>query len=231
MANKTTVWFIVGFVLLATVGLIVLGVMYGTGSSSPAATNFVATTAPSITATDWTMGSSTAPVTLIEYGDYQCPACGEYYPIVKQLLAAEGSNVYFVFRNFPLYSVHPDAQIAAQAAEAAGLQGKYWQMYDLLYTNQATWSSAAPADAVSQYFNGYASQLGLNVTKFDQDINSTQVTNKIQSDVAGGNAAAIDHTPTFFVNLKQIPNPNSYADFKSTIDQAVAAASASSTAQ
>lgn len=227
-ADKATIWFIAGFVVLVTVGLIILGVMSGGtgGSGSPSSSTgtpagFVATTAPAITSADWTLGSSTAPISLIEYGDYQCPACGAYYSIVKQLLAADGSHIYFVFRNFPLPQ-HPDAPIAAQAAEAAGAQGRYWGMHDLLYTNQNTWSLAAPSDTVTQYFNGYASTLGLNVAKFDQDIYSNNVAAKIANDVAGGNAAAIDHTPTFFVNLKQIPNPTSYDDFKATIDAAIA---------
>jgi protein-disulfide isomerase len=227
MENKATIWFVVGFTVVVAVGLVILGVVYGTGSSSTPNSGFVATTAPAITASDWTIGSSTAPVTLIEYGDFQCPACGAYYPVVKQLLADEGNNVYFIFRNYPLYTLHPDASIAAQAAEAAGLQGKYWEMHDTLYTNQATWSAATPGDVVSKYFNSYATSLGMDVAKFDQDINSNQVLNRIQSDVAGGNTASIDHTPTFFVNLKQIPNPTSYADFKSTIDQAVSAAASS----
>jgi protein-disulfide isomerase len=221
-AKKATIWFIVGFVVLVTAVLIFLGVTTSNSETSAnASSTFVATTAPPITSTDWTMGSSTAPVSLIEYGDYQCPACGAYYPIVKQLLAAEGSNIFFVFRNFPLPQ-HPDAEAAAEAAEAAGLQGQYWPMHDLLYENQNTWSQALPSDVAADYFNGYASSLGLNVAKFDADMNSSQVANKIANDVAGGNAASINHTPTFFVNLTQIPNPASYDDFKSVIDQAIA---------
>jgi protein-disulfide isomerase len=221
--QKTTIWFIVGFVALVTIGLIILGVTSGGPASSTSDTPpFVSTTAPAITSADWTLGSSTAPVSLIEYGDFQCPACGAYYPLVKQLLSAEGNKVYFAFRNFPLYSIHPDAGIAAQAAGAAGLQGQFWAMHDLLYVNQVTWADAAPSDTISQFFNGYASSLGLNVTKFDQDITSAQVANKIADDVASGNAASIDHTPTFFVNQQQIPNPTSYADFKATIDAAIA---------
>src|SRR5580698_2500276 len=144
--EKTTMWFVGGFVALVTVGLIILGVTSG-GPSSTGTTpsGFVATTAPAITSADWTLGSSTAPVSLIEYGDFECPACGAYYPLVKQLLAAEGNKVYFAFRNFPLYSIHPDAGIAAQAAGAAGLQGKYWPMHDLLYTDQTTWVAATPS--------------------------------------------------------------------------------------
>ena len=215
-------WFIIGFIAFVVVGLLILGAVSGGPSSTTPPAGFVATTAPAIISTDWTLGSSTAPISLIEYGDYECPACGAYYPLVKQLLAAEGNKIYFVFRNFPLYTIHPDAGIAAEAAEAAGLQGQFWAMHDLLYTNQTTWSAVAASDTVSEYFNGYASSLGLNVAKFDSDMNSAQVNNKIANDVAGGTAAQIDHTPTFFINLQQIPNPTSYADFQAVIDAAIA---------
>lgn len=116
--------------------------------------------------------------------------------------------------------------ISSQAAEAAGLQGKYWEMHDMLYAKQAEWSQEPAASVVQKYFNGYAQSLGLDVTKFDSDIGSSVVTSKIQKDVDSGNAAHIDHTPTFFINLVQIPNPNSYAAFKESIDAAIASSSA-----
>jgi protein-disulfide isomerase len=140
---------------------------------------------------------------------------------VKQLQAQFGNQLLFAFRNFPLYTIHPDAGIAAQAAEAAGMLGQFWPMHDLLYQNQATWSTADPSVVVNEWFDGYASSLGLNVAQFNTDINSTQVTNKIATDVASGNAAQIDHTPTFFINQKQIVNPDSYDEFVADIDAAL----------
>lgn len=225
--KNATTWFIIGFSVLVGVGIIVLyGISGGAGSSSSSANaGFVATTVPAITSADWTEGNPNAKVSLIEYGDFECPACGEYEPLVQQLVSAYGSRILFVFRNFPLYQIHPDAGISAQAAEAAGLQGKYWQMHDLLYKNQTVWTTVGPSTVVQQYFNGYATSLGLNINKFDQDIQGARVAAKIQADVNGGNAAQIDHTPTFFINLKQIPNPTSYSDFAKVLDQALAAAS------
>jgi protein-disulfide isomerase len=225
--NKVTMWFIIGFIAIVVIGLLILGAMGGSPSTATPA-GFVATTVPLLTAADWTEGNPNAKVSVIEYGDFECPACGAYFPIMQQLLADNSNTVLFAFRNFPLYTVHPDAGIGAQAAEAAGLQGKYWPMHDLLYSDQATWSDSAASSVVSQFFNGYATQLGLNVAKFDQDINSTQVLNKIQADVTSGNAAQIDHTPTFFVNLAQIPNPTSLADFQSVINAAIASSTATS---
>lgn len=229
-SNKITLWFIVGFLVLVTIAVIVVGIVSGTSSGSGNSTStpagFVATTVPPLTSADWVEGDTTSSVSVIEYGDFQCPACGAYFPIMQQLLSAYGNRVAFAFRNFPLYTLHPDAGMAAQAAEAAGLQGKYWPMHDLLYQNQATWSNAFPADVVSQYFDGYATSLGLNVTQFNTDVSSTAVLNKIATDVASGNAAQVDHTPTFFVNLVQIPNPASYAAFASVIDAALASSTA-----
>lgn len=226
--NKTTLWFIVGFLILVVGGVIIAGA-YSSGSNSGAngttPAGFVATTAPAITSSDWTTGDASSSVSFIEYGDYECPACGEYAPVVQQLISNYGNRVLFVFRNFPLYTIHPNAGVAAQAAEAAGMEGgdaAFWKMHDLLYANQNNWVTTDPTQVVSKYFNSYAMAIGLNVATFDTDMNSTQVMNKISTDVAGGNAASIDHTPTFFVDLKQIPNPSNYAQFTSVLDAALA---------
>ena len=237
-ANKATIWFIVGFIVVVTAGVIVAGVYLSGTSSNTASSTFVATTAPAITASDWMEGNPNAKVSLIEYGDFECPACGEYFPIMQQLFSNFSSTVLFVFRNFPLYTIHPFAGNRAQAAEAAGLEGgatKYWAMNNLLYTDQQQWSlnsALTPAQAVSQYFDGYAQSIGLNVNTFNNDINATSVMQKIQADVNGGTAAQIDHTPTFFINLKQIPNPTSLSEFESALNAAIASSTgASSTGQ
>lgn len=223
--DKITLWFIVGFVVLVVVVVVSAGVMSGGFSATSggnASSTFVVTTVSAITSADWVRGNKSAKVSVVEYGDYECPACATWSSIVSQLVGAYGDRVVFAFRNFPLYSIHPDAGISAQAAEAAGLQGKYWEMHDLLYQKQNEWVSVSPGDVVSKYFDGYALSTGLNVNIFNRDINSSQVMSKIQTDVTGGNAALIDHTPTFFINLKQIPNPASYDEFKAVLDQALA---------
>jgi protein-disulfide isomerase len=168
---------------------------------------------------------------LIEYGDYECPACGEYEPIVQQIYKTYSDRVLFVFRDFPLYQIHPFAMISAQATDAADLQGKYWEMHDLLYSKQSEWStnsSLSPSDVVSKYFNGYAQSLGLDVAKFGTDINSDAVKARVQSDLALGNAAQIDHTPTFFINNVQVANPQSQADFQKDLDAALASSTSPS---
>ena len=117
--------------------------------------------------------------------------------------------------------MHENAELAAKFAEAAGLQGKYWEMHNILYDKQTIWSLLPLGIGVKSAFNGYASSLGLDVKKLEADIDSAQVKQKIQTDVEGGNAAQIDHTPTFFLNLKQIQNPTSYDQFKSVLDAAL----------
>ncbi len=221
MPRKTEMWIIGVFVAVVVIGTIAAAVL--SGGNTTASTQFVATTVPALTAVDWTRGAAVSSVSVIEYGDFQCPACGAYEPIVEQLTKDYGSKVTFAFRNYPLYQVHQDAMISAQAAEAAGLQGKYWEMHDLLYTKQAEWSVEPTATVVAKYFDGYAKTIGLNVAKFDTDISASTVKAKIQKDLASGNDAKVDHTPTFFVNLAQIPNPQSYADFKTVIDSALTA--------
>jgi protein-disulfide isomerase len=195
-----------------------------------APSNFAATSAAPIDAADHVKGDASSTVSVIEYGDFECPACGAWEPIMEQIESDYGNRVTFVFRNFPLTQIHVNALTAAKAAEAAGLQGKYWEMHDLLYQKQNDWVNDAASDVVSKHFNGYAQSLGLDVTKFDADISSDAVAARVQRDVDSGNAAQINHTPTFFVDLKQIQNPSSAQQFTQIIDQALAQASASSTA-
>lgn len=208
----------------AGVAVVTLAIVIGAAvllSGKPATANFVATTAAALGASDHERGDATSTVSVIEYGDYECPACGAYEPIVEQLTEEYGNRVNFVFRNFPLTQIHPNAMAGAEAAEAAALQGQFWQMHDLLFAKQNEWSVATGA-AVQSDLDSYAKSLGLNVAKFDADMQSEQVAAKIQADLASGNAAQIDHTPTFFINLKQIPNPSSAQEFQSDIDAALA---------
>lgn len=217
--GKATVWFAVGFVVIATIIIIVAAVVSaGSLDGTPSSD----TPAPEITAEDWSQGPKDAKVTLIEYGDFQCPACATYHPMVKKVLGDYGDRVLFVFRNFPLYTIHPNAGIGSQAAEAASLQGKYWEMYDLLYTKQNEWSSEATNRVAESRFEGYAASLGMDVEKFRKDINSDQVLKKIQRDVDGGNDIGVGKTPTFYLNLKQIQSPASEAEFRSILDAALA---------
>lgn len=221
MINKgnATIWFAVGFVILATVVIIVAAVV-SSGSLDNTTSGYAP--APAIAAGEWTKGPKDAKVTLIEYADFQCPACATYHPIVKKVVDSYSDKVLFVYRNFPLYSIHPNSGISAQAAEAAGLQGKYWEMYDLLYENQQEWSASATNRVVADNFDAYAKSLGLDMDKFHRDIDSDIVLKKIKTDSDGGIAVGVDRTPTFYVNLQHIQNPSSEAELKSILDDALA---------
>jgi protein-disulfide isomerase len=164
-------------------------------------------------------------VTLVEYGDYECPFCGQYFPTVKQITSEYNTQITFQFRNFPLVSIHQNAFAGARAAEAASLMGQFWQMHDLLYENQNQWVSA-PDPTV--YFNQYAQQLGLNLTTFKQDYGSDQVNNVINADMAVGNQMGIDATPTFYLDGKQIQVADQVSSFESLINAAIAQKTGSS---
>lgn len=180
-------------------------------------------------------GSSPDGVKLIEYGDYECPVCGSFYPTVKEVAAKYNSQVIFQFRNLPLTSIHPNAFAGARAAEAAGLQNQYWQMHDLLYENQTSWSLSSNPQT---YFDNYAKQLGLNVTKFDQDFASEQVNNAVNADLAAFNKTGDpEATPTFYLDGKKLDNTKligsngqpSLTAFSQVIDTEIAAKQAAVT--
>lgn len=155
----------------------------------------------SSTLTEHIEGQGKDGVTLVEYGDYECPFCGEYYPTVKQVQAEFNQQIFFQFRNFPLVSIHQNAFAGARAAEAAALQNKFWQMHDLLYENQTAWSGASNP---TPFFNQYATQLGLNLTQFQSDYASGKVNDLINADMAEGNKLGIQGTPTFYLDGKQL---------------------------
>lgn len=149
-------------------------------------------------------GKNAKKVTLVEYGDYQCPVCGEYYQPVKDAVDKLSDDIQFQFRNLPLTSLHQNAYVAARAAEAAGLQGKYWQMHDMLYESQQSWSSLSDA---SKTFEGYAKQLGLNVETFKKDYMSERVNDLINADINAFKKTGQEQaTPSFFLNGKYVGN-------------------------
>ncbi len=144
---------------------------------------------------DQVFGKSDSKVIFIEYGDFQCPGCGGAYPIVKSVTEKYQGQVAFVFRNFPLVTLHPNARAAAAAAEAAGLQGKYWDMHNKLYENQNAWENLSPSDR-TDFFVGYAKALNLNTDTFKTDM----ANQKISFDQAVGKKAEVNATPTFFLD-------------------------------
>jgi protein-disulfide isomerase len=153
-------------------------------------------------------GNSTAAVTVVQFTDFQCPSCAQHHPMIERLLNEYGNSVRLVVRDFPL-SQHENARKAAEAAEAAREQGKYWEYTDLLYRNQ----SALQVERLKQF----ASNLGLDRTKFDAALDSCKYSDKVQRDIAEGDRLGVDSTPTFFVNGK-LASDSSYAGLKTLIE-------------
>ncbi len=149
---------------------------------------------------DQVFGNKDAKVILIEYGDFQCPACKSAHPNLKTITEAYKDKIAFVFRNFPLTTIHPNARTASAAAEAAGLQGKYWEMNNYLYENADEWVSLTDRTKLSDTFVGYAKILSLDTAKFTTDIASTKVNQKISFDQALGKKLGVDSTPTLYLD-------------------------------
>lgn len=166
---------------------------------------------------EYVPASKTATVTLTEFGDYQCPACSAYNTLVTEVITDFSGKLNYSFKNFPL-SQHANALISSYAAEAAGLQGKFWQMHELLYKNQNSWASSTDAKTI---FLGYAKDLGLNQDQFRKDIDSSKVKGFVQTDLGDGNAVGINSTPTFFINGVKIDSPQSLDAFKKAIQTAI----------
>jgi len=145
-----------------------------------------------VTDADHSQGPKNAPLVLVEYGDYECPHCGAAHPIVKQVQQTLAHELRFVFRNFPLASTHPHALNAARAAEAAGLQGRFWEMHDLLFENQGQLNDES--------LLAHAESLGLDTNRFVEDAGSDAVLARIEVDIEGGARSGVNGTPTFFAN-------------------------------
>jgi protein-disulfide isomerase len=147
---------------------------------------------PPVSDRDHIAGTDDAPVTLVEYGDYECPYCGMAYPVVKRARQALGDELRFVFRNFPLAEAHPHARLAAEAAEAAGAQEKFWEMHDTLFEHQ---------DALeTEDLASYAEAVGLDLARFARELEDGTYAKRVRDDFRSGVKSGVNGTPTFFIN-------------------------------
>lgn len=141
---------------------------------------------------DHSSGVDTAPVTLVEYGDFECPYCGRAYPVIKEIQRELGDTLRFVFRNFPLTQAHPHAEHAAQASEAAAAQNTYWPMHDTLFENQQAFEDS---DLI-----GYAGRIGIDAERFARDLEGEVYAGEVRKDFMSGVRSGVNGTPTFFIN-------------------------------
>lgn len=160
----------------------------------------------------WVAGAADLKATLVEFSDFQCPACGTAYPIVKEVAEKYKDELRLVYRHFPLESIHPNARRAAEAAEAAGVQGKFWEMHDQLFKNQANLSQ--------ETINGIALDLKLDMDKFTTELTNGTYSAKVQKDIDDGNTMGINSTPTFFLNGKKL-SLFSFSDLETEVKKAL----------
>ena len=159
----------------------------------------MSTLSPAVTERDHAAGPEDAPVTLVEYGDYECPYCGMAYPIVKAIQARLGDKLRFVFRNFPLREAHPHAEHAAEAAESAGAQGKFWEMHDVIFENQ---NALEDEDLLA-----YAEAIGADPQILAEDLANGTYVKRVRDDFRSGVRSGVNGTPTFFVNGERYNGP------------------------
>lgn len=209
--------YIVGLLIVA--GLIFFGYRAWIWIKTPAggSTDGTQNNTFSVRDSDWVKGNKDAKLTLIEYGDFECPACSIYSELVNRISGDYPNDLRIVFRHFPL-PIHKNAIPAAKSAEAAGIQGKFWEMHDILYEKQSDWTNEGnPKDK----FVEYAKSLGLDENKFKTDFDSKEVEDRINFDESEALKLRINSTPTFFLNGKKLPQINGYEDFKKIIDNAL----------
>jgi protein-disulfide isomerase len=168
---------------------------------------------------DHVQGPADAKLTLIEYADFQCPTCAAYAPVLEQLLAEYPDDLRLVYRYFPLKTIHPNATIASQAAEAAHLQGKFWEMHDILFNRQSEWSRLS---SPRKTFIDYAEELGLDTARFETDMNSKAVKDRVDADFENATAAGLSGTPTFYLNGVALENPRGLEGFQEVLDAKLA---------
>ena len=205
--SKTAPW--AGATALVVLAVVALYLFTGAAATQ-------ASKAAPVSSTDITYGPKDAKLTVIEYSDFQCPFCAVYAPILDQLRQKWGDQVQFVYRFYPL-SNHKWAVFAAKAAYAAYLQGKFWEMHDLLFKNQDQWAGSTDP---RPYFDKYAKSLGLDITKFHNDADAQSTADFISKQAAEGKAAGVTHTPWFVVGNKSVL-PRSFEQFDKVIREAL----------
>jgi protein-disulfide isomerase len=207
LAARTAPW--AGASALVLAAVVVLYFFTGAAATEPSK-------AAAPTSNDITYGPADAVLSVIEYSDFQCPFCAEYAPWLDRLRQKYGDQVQFVFRNYPL-SNHEWATIAAKAAYAAGLQGKFWEMHDLLFERQDEWASSSDP---RPFFDSYAESLGLDLEQFHADADAQSTTDFIKQQAAEGEAAGVKHTPWIVVG-DTVVLPRSYEEFDKLIQEAL----------
>ncbi|MDP3881077.1 MAG: thioredoxin domain-containing protein [bacterium] len=214
-SKSALTWLITIIVIIGIVWGLVLLVRNGSDGSG------VMATSEEITTDDWTIGPSNAPIQLIEYSDFQCPACASYEPILQQIFDEYEGQIQFAYRHFPLRSIHSHAQLTGQAAEAAGLQGMFWEMHERIFETQPIWSVRPK---IEDFLSDLAEEIGLDVEQFEADLKSAGVEAAVNSDYLSASNLGLNATPSFILNGNRIQNPSGVEQFKQLLDAVLAQA-------
>jgi protein-disulfide isomerase len=206
---KNFIW--IGGIVIVLIVLMIWGVNGGADIKPPFEVG-------AIHPLDNVKGNASSSVVVIEYSDFECPACKTYYLIMRQLITEFGDKAAFVYRYFPLVEIHANAELAAQAAQAAAKQGKFWEMHDLLFEKQNEWANAANIEPL---FESYATLIGISAEQFKTDFTSKDVINFVKAERADAIKLGLQGTPSFFVNGKKIQNPASVDAFRAIIKDAI----------
>jgi len=203
-------------IIMAALVVLFIGVVVFSNNKDDPATNDTNAAEGS----NYVLGTGTDGVTLVEFADFQCPACRSYYPVMQQVKENYGDRIKFQFRHFPLVQIHQNAMVAHRSAEAAGRQGKFWEMHNLLYERQQAWESSSNPTSVME---DYAAELGLNIDRFKSDFASESVNDTISADIKAGQGLGVNSTPTFVINGVRIETaPTDVAGFIKLIDEEIA---------
>ena len=170
-----------------------------------------------VTLAEKVKGNPESTVILAEYSDFQCPACASFTPILEEIMSEYGDQLRFEYHHFPLISIHPSAELAARVSEAAGVQGKFWEMHDLLFERQASWSQSINP---KNQFTDFAKELGLDVDAFNRHLNTKAVRETVQEDMREGRSLQITGTPSFYLNGEKM-EITTFEDFKKQIEVAI----------
>lgn len=218
--NRMFFWAIVGIIIAGSIVVVVKGGSSSDGSdkSEPLSGDALELNT-TVRDDDWTKGSDKNEVVLVEYSDFQCPACGQTAPVVRDLMDEFGNHITFVYRHNPLQSIHANAYDGARASEAAGIQGEFWAMHDKLFEEQGTWSDVSDPQ---ELFVSYADDLGLDADQFETDYNSGAVEDAVDSDIEMGRTSGVNSTPSFFLNGTRL-QPSGYEAFRAILREELSA--------
>lgn len=205
---------ILGIVGLVTLAVVIAAVVIFSRQGSPSSNAETIDQSKLVRETSHRISTDSAKVTIVEFADFQCPACKAAYPVIQRIKMDFKNDITFVYRNFPLMQ-HRYGKISAKAAESAAEQGKFWEMYEKLYTNQEEWSNSPNPQ---EQFDKYASEIGLDPNKFKEDMNSSVIDDRINNDVSDALDLEVNSTPTLFVNGERLTGAPSYETLKSKIE-------------